>query len=119
MPPAAEKLPEDIEWISASSSASTAALLVLRHALVAVLIINPSQFIIGEDFVGLGDFDEALVRGFVVGVFVRVVLFGEFAVGFFELAGVGVFGDGEQFVIIFGGEGQEGEEAQECEREAG
>lgn len=102
-----------------ASSSSSTSLLMLLYAFMAVLIVDAAQVVVAEDFVGLADFDEALVRGLVVGILVGVVLLGEFAVGFFELPAVGVFVDGEQFVVVFGGEGEEREEAQECEGEAG
>lgn len=62
---------------------SSGALLVPLDALVALLVVDFSRFGRREDLVGVAYFDEFLVRGLGVGVFVWMVLLAEGAVGFF------------------------------------
>jgi hypothetical protein len=83
---AAEELVEDVEWVAASSSSSGSSLFVLFHAFRAVAVVDASQVLVGQHLVGFGDFDEFLRGRVVVGVLVRMVLFGEATVGLFEVS---------------------------------
>jgi hypothetical protein len=74
----------------------------------AVLVI-PLAFVgIAEDFIGLGDFLEFLLGVFVAGVFVRVKLNGQFAVGLFDVVRARVAGDADRGVkiLVLRGHGQ-------------
>ena len=82
------------------------------NPLVSVLVVYLTRFAFDQNIVCPGDLDELLVCAVVAGVLVRVVLFGEGAVGFFDLAVRGVFVDLEELVEVFGAEGEEGEEAE-------
>ena len=69
---------------------------MLLYSFVPVLAVDTTELGVDEDIVGFGDFDEFLVRGLVVGIFVWVVFFREGAVGFFDLAVVCVFFEAEE-----------------------
>ena len=75
---------------------------------VAVAVVGGAFLFIAEDIVGLADFFEFVFGGFVAGVFVRVEFYREFAVGFFDIVGAGVFFDAEHFVVVPFGHGGEG-----------
>lgn len=109
-----EELTKHVERVTTTSTPRSP-LFMLFNALRAMGVINPAEFFIRESFVGLGDFDEFFGGGFIVGVFVRVVFFGQAAVGLFEVAFGRGFVDAEEGVVVFGGEGEEGEEADECQ----
>lgn len=91
MSAAAEEAGEEVEGVVVAASAARAALLVLFYAFVAVLVVDSAEFGVDQRFVSIGDVDEFLLGVGIVGVFVWVVLFAEGAVGFFDLAVVGVF----------------------------
>lgn len=65
VPAPAEEAREEVEGVVVPLAA---ALLVLLEALVAVLVVDAPGFRLGEGFVGFGDLDEFLVRGFVASV---------------------------------------------------
>jgi hypothetical protein len=111
---AAEEAAEEVEGVVVL--AGPAALLVLRDALVAVLVVDFAGFFVAEDVVGVGYFDEFLGGGFVatgfivldvfrglgglgwevdVRVLVWVVFLAEVSVGFLDLAVGGIFLEAE------------------------
>ena len=59
----AEEATEEIEWVMATTS--TAALLVLREALMAILVVDFAGFGGGERVVGFGDLDKFFGGGLV------------------------------------------------------
>src|ERR1051325_9479950 len=67
---------------------------------VTELVILRALLGIAEDGIRLRDFLEALLRLFVSGIAVGMILERQLAVGFFELFFVGVTGDTEDFVVI-------------------
>jgi hypothetical protein len=76
-----EKVLEDVvkvevEWVTSHSAAA--------EAIVTELVIPGSRFVIRQDCVGLADFFEFGFGCFVVGVRVRVIFAGKFAIGAFE-----------------------------------
>ena len=99
MPRAAEEAGEEIEGIVVA--AGTASSFVVGEAVMAVLVVDLARGGVGESFVCFGDFEETLL---VAGGFVGVVLFGEGAVGAFEVAFGAGFVEAEGFVEVVGGE---------------
>ena len=91
----AEEATEQIERIVPVSS-PLPALLMLLHSLVAVLVVDLPYFSVDKDIVSFGYFDEFLVRRLIVRVLVGVELFGEAAVGFFDLSVAGVLVEAEE-----------------------
>lgn len=62
---APEEAAEEIEWVvSAPGAPAPAGLLVSLDPLVPVLVVDAPGLGVGEDFVGVGDFDEFGVGGF-------------------------------------------------------
>src|SRR5699024_7421155 len=66
----------------------------------AKLVIAFAFFRVRKDVVGLVDFLELLLGGLVAGVQVRMVFFGQLAVGAFDLGLGGIFADPQHLVII-------------------
>src|SRR5690606_24701476 len=99
-----EDFAEDVEGIVESTAASAGAARTgaagLLEGGVTVAVVGGPFLRVLEDFVGLGDFFEHLLGLLVTGVFVRVILDGLLAVGFFELVFGRAFLDAEQFVVI-------------------
>lgn len=58
---ATEEAREDVEWVAAALSSSSA-LLVLLDAIVAILVVDLSELFAAEDLVCFGDLYELLVR---------------------------------------------------------
>lgn len=75
--------------MSAATTTPSSALLVALDSRVTLLVIDFARVAVGEDLVGVADLDEFLFGRLVVWVFVWMVLFGEGAVGLFELFGGG------------------------------
>src|SRR5690606_15864614 len=107
-----EDFAEDVEGIVESTAASAGAARTgaagLLEGGVTVAVVGGPFLRVLEDFVGLGDFFEHLLGLLVTGVFVRVILDGLLAVGFFELVFGRAFLDAEQFVVIGLSHGLEG-----------
>lgn len=89
------------------ASASATVLLVLLQALVPILVVDLAEIGVRQRLVGISDLDELVVGGVVVGVFVRVILFGEGAIGALDFALRGGFVEAEEGVIVLCG-GDEG-----------
>lgn len=68
---------------------------------VTKLVILTLFLRVREDSVGFRYFLEAVLGLFVVGVFIRVVFQGQFAVGLFDLIGGRVFSDTEVCIVVF------------------
>jgi len=69
VPASAEESAEEVKGVVVSArSAAPARLLMLFYALVPVLVVDAAGFGVREDLVGIGDFYEFLVRGFVAAV---------------------------------------------------
>lgn len=81
---------------------------------MTILIVDLARVGVREGFVGFGDLDKFGERGAVFGVFVWVVFLGEGAVGAFDFAVGGGFGEAEEVVVVLCGQG-EGYEG--CEEE--
>ena len=60
------------------------------------VIVLSALIRIAQNFIGFGHFFEFLGAASLVGM----VLFGEIAIGFFDIIATGLFGDTERFVII-------------------
>jgi len=73
------------------SATSLSTLLMLFHTLVTMLVVDPAQFLIAEDFIRLRNFYEFLLRRVIVGVLVGVVLLREGAIGFLDLSFASIF----------------------------
>ncbi len=94
----AEDFAKNIEGIvkAAAARARPGAL----KGLVSVAIVRRALFGIHEDIVGLADLLKLILGGRVAGVFVRVKLDRELAVGALDLVARGGAGDFEYFVIV-------------------
>ena len=109
---AAEQVAEDVAQVYAAGTAeataktATEAAAGLAGPIVGIdpgkaeLVIALAFFRVGKYIVRLVDFLELLLGGLVAGVQVGVVLFGELAVGAFDLGIGGVFADPQHLVII-------------------
>lgn len=64
---------------------------MLFHTLVTMLVVDPAQFLIAEDFIRLRNFYEFLLRSVIVGVLVGVVLLRKSAIGFLDLSFASIF----------------------------
>ena len=103
VPPAAE--PEEIlknipEIAENVLEAAEAARIEALQAFRTIDVVDFAFFRVGEDLVGLGDFFEFFLRGFVAGIAVGVMLEGELAVGAFDFFQGGVLQHPQQFIII-------------------
>ena len=85
----------------------TAAALLSAAASHATVESRMTETVVGcfflgvfENFMRLVGFFELLFGLGVVGVAVRVQLFGLLTVGFFDLGGVGTFFDAEDFIVV-------------------
>jgi hypothetical protein len=81
----AEEPAEQVEGVVATAS-SAAPLFVLLEALVPVLVVDAARFGVAEGFIGFCHRDEFIVCGFIVGIFVWMVLLAEAAVCLFDFA---------------------------------
>ena len=109
---AAEQVAEDVAQVYAAGTAEATAKTATETAAglagpivgidpgKAELVIALAFFRVGKYIVRLVDFLELLLGGLVAGVQVGVVLFGELAVGAFDLGIGGVFADSQHLVII-------------------
>ena len=72
---------------------------------VAVLIVGRAFLRVAQGLVGLADFLEFFLGGFVARIFVRMKFDGQLAVSLFDFLVAGVAADAEHFVIIALGHG--------------
>ncbi len=67
---------------------------------MAVLIVGGAFLRIAQRFVGFAKFLEFFLGGVVARIFVRVIFYGELAIGFFDAVGGFLASDFEDFVIV-------------------
>ena len=105
-PPAAKEAAEDIaqihaaERIPAEGISPGAAAKAGIHARMAKLVVPGPLIFIGKHFVSLVHLFELGFRILISGVQVRMILFGQFAVGLFNFILRGVFGNTHHLVIV-------------------
>ena len=107
---AAKNIAEDITQIHAACAEAAAKATVAAAGLAgpivgidpgkAELVIALALIRVGKYIVGLVDLLELLLGGLIAGVQVGMVLFGQLAVGAFNLGIGGVFADSQHLVII-------------------
>ena len=102
---AAEQVAENIAKVHAAKPgpAETAAVfggIVRVHAGKTKLVVPFALFRVGEDVVRLVDLLKLFLCGFIAGVQVRVVLFGELAVGALDFGVACIFADTQHLVIV-------------------
>src|SRR5262249_40876732 len=76
---------------------------------MAVLIVGGAFLGIGKDFISLAELLEFFFGCLVAGIFIRVILDGELAIGLFDFVRSGVFFEAEDLVIIALGHGGSGQ----------
>ena len=67
---------------------------------VAVLIVSGAFLRVAQGLVSLAEFLEFFLGGLVARIFVRMIFYGELAVGFFDFLGSRLAVDFENFVVI-------------------
>src|ERR1043166_5574823 len=72
---------------------------------MAVRVVSRAFLRIAEDFVSFAKFFELLFRGLIAGIFVRMIFYGQFAVGFFDFIGARAFLETENLIVIAFGHG--------------
>ena len=90
---------ENIKRIVESAASTTGSRAGSERGM-AELVVGRAFFRIAQHLVGLADLLEFFLGGLVVGIFVGMILDGQFAVGLFDLIRRGAFLDAEQFVVI-------------------
>jgi hypothetical protein len=110
-PTAAEQAAEDVAGVEAELTEHVADIEVavdvfltetLMKAGLAELVVLATFVGIGEHRVRFGDLLETFFGLFIPGVFVRMIFQCEFPVGFFDGVGIGVFGNAQNGIIVFG-----------------
>ena len=101
--PAAEEGAENIAQVDVShvepAEAAPGAEVGIHPRMAELVIFGPLLFV-GEHLIGLVDLLELGLGGLVVGVHVRVVLFGQLPVGLFNFIIRGAFADTQDFIVI-------------------
>src|SRR6266404_1646065 len=100
---ATEDFAEDLERIMGTAAAESACPAI--EGAVAVLIVEGAFLGIAQDFVSFTEFLELFFGCFIAGIFVRVIFYGELAVGFLDFLVGSCSLNREDFVIIAFGHG--------------
>ena len=97
--PSAEDLAENIKWIvKTTTAAETTA--TLGKCGMPESVVGRAFFRIHQDIISFADLFEFLLRVLIVGIFVRVIFHGQFAVGTFDFIATGRARNLQDFVII-------------------